>query len=156
MKGTYRRGHRRRLDGQPSVRKCQTSEFSTPTGQSRAIESRQLRVTFARASIVSESGSGTLCASGWAADIEAGTQEQQARWLLANVLDWHRRENEAVWWEYFRLSVLSSEELFDELIDEPTALSMLGFVQQVGGTAKAPIHRYTFPIQETELVAEGT
>jgi predicted RecB family nuclease len=81
------------------------------------------------------------------ADREARTQEQHARWLLANVLDWHRRENKAVWWEYFRLSALSSEEL----IDERSALSRLGFVQSVGGTAKAPVHRYTFPIQETDL-----
>jgi hypothetical protein len=79
--------------------------------------------------------------------MEAHTEEQQARWLLANVLDWHRRENKAVWWEYFRLSALSSEEL----IDERSALSNLGFVQSVGGTAKAPVHRYTFPIQETDL-----
>jgi hypothetical protein len=63
------------------------------------------------------------------------------------VLDWHRRENKAVWWEYFRLSALSSKEL----IDEHSALSNLGFVEPVGGTDKAPVHRYTFPIQETDL-----
>ena len=64
-----------------------------------------------------------------------------------NVLDWHRRENKAAWWEYFRLSALSSEEL----LDEHSTISGLGFVQSVGGTAKAPVHRYTFPIQETDL-----
>ena len=31
------------------------------------------------------------------------TNEQHARWLLAYLLDWHRREDKAVWWEYFRL-----------------------------------------------------
>jgi uncharacterized protein len=81
------------------------------------------------------------------ADREARTEEQHARWLLANVLDWHRRENKAVWWEYFRLSALSSEEL----MDERSALSKLEFVQPVGGTIKAPVHRYNFPIQETDL-----
>jgi predicted RecB family nuclease len=81
------------------------------------------------------------------ADIEARTNEQQARWLLANVLDWHRREAKAVWWEYFRLSALSC----DELIDEPDAISGLSFVETVGGTAKAPVHRYAFPIQDTDL-----
>ena len=25
--------------------------------------------------------------------------EQQARWILANILDWHRREEKSVWWE---------------------------------------------------------
>jgi AAA domain len=42
---------------------------------------------------------------------------------------------------------LSSEEL----LDERSALSGLRFVQPVGGTAKAPVHRYGFPIQETDL-----
>jgi predicted RecB family nuclease len=81
------------------------------------------------------------------ADIETRTNEQQAHWLLANVLDWHRRENKAVWWEYFRLSALSC----DELIDEPCAISGLTFLESVGGTAKAPVHRYAFPIQDTDL-----
>jgi predicted RecB family nuclease len=80
-------------------------------------------------------------------DIDDRTEEQHARWILANVLDWHRRENKAVQWEYFRLSALSSEEL----LDERSALSGLEFEQSVGGTAKAPVHRYTFPIQETDL-----
>jgi predicted RecB family nuclease len=81
------------------------------------------------------------------ADAGARSQEQQGRWLLANVLDWHRREKKAVWWEYFRLSALSAEEL----IDERSAVSGLGFVQSVGGTTKAPVHRYNFPIQDTDL-----
>lgn len=81
------------------------------------------------------------------ANPEERDQEQQARWILANVLDWHRREEKAVWWEYFRLSDLSAEEL----LDEPAGLSGLTFASAVGGTAKAPVHRYAFPPQETEL-----
>jgi hypothetical protein len=81
------------------------------------------------------------------ADLEARTDEQQARWLLANVLDWHRREHKAVWWEYFRLSALSA----DELMDEPCAISGLTFIGTAGGTVKAPVHRYKFPLQETDL-----
>jgi len=80
-------------------------------------------------------------------DVALRTPEQYARWLLANVLDFHRREEKAVWWEYFRLSALSAEDL----LDERAALSGLTFMQAVGGTAKAPIHRYSFPAQETEL-----
>lgn len=75
------------------------------------------------------------------------TTEQQARWLLAYILDWHRREEKAVWWEYFRLCDLSDEQL----LDERAALSGLTFLGPVGGTARAPIHRYRFPPQETEL-----
>jgi uncharacterized protein len=30
------------------------------------------------------------------------------------VLDWHRREKKAVWWEYFRLCDLAADDLLDE------------------------------------------
>jgi len=81
------------------------------------------------------------------ADPEERTAEQQARWILANVIDWHRREDKAVWWELFRLSDLSAEDL----LDERCGLSGLSFVAAVSGTAKAPVHRYRFPPQETEI-----
>jgi uncharacterized protein len=77
------------------------------------------------------------------------SEEQQALWLLAHLLEWHRREEKAPWWEYFRLRELSDEELLDEL----AALSGLEFVERVGGTAGAPVHRYRFPAQETRIRA---
>lgn len=80
-------------------------------------------------------------------DPEERSEEQQARWILANVLDYHRREEKSVWWELFRLADLSAEDL----LDERAALSGLIYVGGAGGTAKAPIHRYSFPPQETEL-----
>ena len=75
------------------------------------------------------------------------TPEQHARWLLAHSLDWHRREQKALWWEYFRLSDLTAEDL----LEERAGLSGLTFIGVTGGTAKAPIHRYSFPPQETEM-----
>jgi hypothetical protein len=66
---------------------------------------------------------------------------------LANTLDWHRREEKAVWWEYFRLADLGAEDL----LEESAGLSGLVFVGTVGGTDKAPIHRYRFAPQETEI-----
>jgi len=75
------------------------------------------------------------------------SDEQQARWILANILDWHRREEKAVWWEFFRLADLSVEDLREER----AGLAGLESVGLVGGTPKAPIHRYRFPPQETEL-----
>jgi uncharacterized protein len=80
-------------------------------------------------------------------DLKQRSAEQQARWILANTLDWHRREEKTLWWEYFRLAGRSSEDLFDER----AALGGLTFVGTVGGTARAPVHRYRFPVQETEL-----
>ncbi len=81
------------------------------------------------------------------ADAEDRTVEQQAQWLLANIADWHRREDKSAWWEYFRLSDLSA----DDLTDERSALTDLEFIDTVGGSARAPVHRYRFPSQETDL-----
>jgi predicted RecB family nuclease len=78
-------------------------------------------------------------------DVAERNAEQHARWLLAYILDFHRREDKALWWEYFRLRDLSAEDLLR------AGLSGLVFVETVGGTAKAPVHRYRFPPQETEL-----
>ena len=83
-------------------------------------------------------------------DIEARTQDQQASWILAQLLDWHRREAKAPWWEFFRLRDLAD----DELLDEKAALSGLTFATRMGGTAKCPIDQYAYPHQETE-VREG-
>jgi len=81
-------------------------------------------------------------------DASERDEEQQARWIMANIVDWHRREEKATWWEYFRLADLSAEDL----LEERAGLSGLVFVGVVaGGTAKAPIHRYRFPPQETEF-----
>lgn len=80
-------------------------------------------------------------------DAAQRSEEQQARWILANTLDWHRRELKSVWWEFFRLRDLS----IDDLLDERDALAGLEFVAEVGGTKQAPIHRYRFPQQDTDL-----
>jgi len=80
-------------------------------------------------------------------DVIERTPEEHARWLLAHSLDWHRREQKAVWWEYFRLRDLGA----DDLLDERAGLSGLSFIGVSGGTARAPIHRYRFPPQETEF-----
>ena len=45
---------------------------------------------------------------------ENRTPEQNARWLLANMLDWYRREKKSFWWEVFRLQELTDEELLEE------------------------------------------
>jgi predicted RecB family nuclease len=80
-------------------------------------------------------------------DPTARTEEQQARWLLAHLLEWHRREDKAAWWEYFRLKELPR----DDYEDERSALAGLTFVGTVGGTARSPLNRYTFPPQDHDV-----
>ena len=50
------------------------------------------------------------------------------KWLLAYLVDWHRREVNAEWWEYFRLRDLPEEDL----LDERDAVAGLAFVERVG------------------------
>ena len=80
------------------------------------------------------------------------TDAQHATWLLAYMLDWHRREEKAPWWEYFRLC----SQTDDELLDEDLAVSGLHFERQTGGTARCPVHDYRFPLQESRVRAGDT
>lgn len=82
------------------------------------------------------------------------TEDERATWLLAYLLDWHRREDKVRWWEYFRLQALPEAELFDE----PGAVAGLvwrGRVETVVGKNGRPtgsvIDRYEFPPQEFEI-----
>lgn len=74
-------------------------------------------------------------------------KEHEAIWLLAHLLDYFRREDKSNWWEFFRLYDLDG----DELLDERKAIGGLEFLSTNGGTAKCPIHRYSFPPQEISM-----
>ncbi|NVK41571.1 MAG: TM0106 family RecB-like putative nuclease [Oceanospirillaceae bacterium] len=81
-------------------------------------------------------------------DPDERTDEQQARWILAYLLEWHRREEKATWWEYFRLSDLTA----DEMLHERAALSGLTFLETVDTSPKGiPTHRYRFEQQDTDI-----
>jgi RNase_H superfamily len=73
--------------------------------------------------------------------------EHYGKWLLAQMMEWHRREEKSSWWEYFRLCDLSDSELQDE--SAPLGgLTYLGVAQQI---KKSLAHRYTFPPQDHVL-----
>jgi predicted RecB family nuclease len=72
------------------------------------------------------------------------TNEEQAGWLLAQMLEWHRREDKSAWWEYYRLCNLSD----DELIEDKNSLGGLVYVGVIDETKHSLIHRYEFPPQE--------
>ncbi|HEX7078450.1 MAG TPA: TM0106 family RecB-like putative nuclease [Candidatus Eisenbacteria bacterium] len=80
-------------------------------------------------------------------DRDERTEEQQALWLLAHMLDFHRREEKAPWWEYFRLRELSDEDLLDEM----GALSGLEFIERLPGMGRSTVDRYRFAPQETRI-----
>jgi predicted RecB family nuclease len=83
------------------------------------------------------------------------TDAQHTQWLLAYLLDWHRREDKVAWWEYYRLRDLPEEDLFDE----PQAITGLEFVGRLGDVLNRKtgrptgtiIDRYGYPPQEMEI-----
>ncbi len=82
------------------------------------------------------------------ADPATRTPEQHARWLLAQLLGWHRREDKSMWWEFHRLMDLTPEQLVDE--DKP-----IGLLEPVGPLDEPrkgkQTWRYTFPVQDFDL-----
>jgi uncharacterized protein len=77
------------------------------------------------------------------------TAEQQASWLLAQLLDWHRREDKSFWWRFYELAGMTDEELVDQR--EP-----LGRVERIEDLGVASSHgarreRYRFPLQDHGL-----
>jgi uncharacterized protein len=78
------------------------------------------------------------------------TSDQHGRWILAHTLDFHRREDKSLWWEYFRLSSLSAEELLDERA-ALSGLQYVGVAPSPSTRSRVPVHRYRFPLQDTDL-----
>ncbi|HUF75436.1 MAG TPA: TM0106 family RecB-like putative nuclease [Longimicrobiales bacterium] len=75
---------------------------------------------------------------------EERSPEDQAKWMLAHLLSWHRREEKSVFWEYYHL--LEMDE--DERLHDTKALARLEYDGPVDTVAKSIIHRYRFPPQE--------
>jgi uncharacterized protein len=76
------------------------------------------------------------------------TASQQAIWLLAQLLGWHRREEKSMWWEFFHYMDLSAEQLVDE--DDP-----IGLLEPVGPVDDEKngkqTWRYRFPEQDYDI-----
>lgn len=85
------------------------------------------------------------------ADLIGADDEQRARWLLAHLLHYHRREARPAWWWFFDRLKLSPDELIDDH-------------ESIGGLEVAPdiepyqvdrslIHTFRFPLQQYKLAA---
>jgi predicted RecB family nuclease len=76
------------------------------------------------------------------------TAEQEACWVLAQLLEWHRREEKVAWWEYFRLNDMPA----DELVDEAAGLGHLKYEDRLERTKRGVVvDRYSFPPQDTDI-----
>jgi uncharacterized protein len=79
-------------------------------------------------------------------DREEWQDEHKARWLLANQLQYFRRENKSAWWDHFRMQ----KGEYEDLLSDRNAIAGLSFVETVT-PGNCPVQRYTFPAQETSL-----
>ena len=85
------------------------------------------------------------------------SSEEQVRYLMAYLLDWHRREGKSEWWNFFTLADMEH----DDLLDERKALADLSFVEclgpvvseKTGKPGKSVIDRYRFRQQECDVRA---
>ena len=76
--------------------------------------------------------------------------EEQGRWLLAQLLSWHRREEKSFWWRYFSLM---NDMTDSDRIDEREPIGGLEFVERVGEQAHSVVYRFRFPPQDHQVGA---
>jgi predicted RecB family nuclease len=74
--------------------------------------------------------------------------EQQARYLLAHSLNWHRREGKSEWWEYYRKCSLTDEQL----VEDREAIGAIEFRGEVRQENRSNVLKYWFdPNQEYKI-----
>jgi uncharacterized protein len=83
--------------------------------------------------------------------LDAAASDERGRWLLAQLLNWHRREVKSFWWRYF---YLKNELTDEERREESDALGGLTFDQSwknPAPRARSTIYRFRFPPQEHRI-----
>jgi uncharacterized protein len=84
-------------------------------------------------------------------DPAARTAAEHAQWLLAQVLEYHRREDKVVWWERYRRGAWTVEEA----LEEREAIGGLTGGQASGTSPRGrAIRHYRHPAQVHELEVE--
>jgi len=79
-------------------------------------------------------------------DADDRSPAEQARFVLAHLMEFHRREDKASWWEYFRLLGLEPEDLPEE------RRALVGLVWEPDAETTSPrTHRYRFVPQESDV-----
>ena len=77
--------------------------------------------------------------------------EGEPRWLLAQLLEYHRRESRPQWWEYFHHRSLDEEELLDDG-DTIGGLELLGEPVE---DKQSLVYTFSFPAQEHKIGTSG-
>lgn len=78
-------------------------------------------------------------------------EQEQARWLLAQSLSWHRREAKADWWAYFQRLAMTDEEI----IEDTEAIGGLEYVGEIAQLKQSMVRRYRFDPSQEYKIAVG-
>ena len=85
--------------------------------------------------------------AGLPADDDEVDGDQRARRLLAHLLEFHRREDKSMWWEFFHRCGFTEEEH----VESRATLGALTYDGEAGQVKRSVIHRYRFPEQPHEI-----
>jgi len=80
-------------------------------------------------------------------DPDDRTADENAKWILANLLEYHWREEKSSWWEFYDLMNRSVEELSDAR----TALGGLTFEDRFEVNVNYVVNSYLFTPQDSEI-----
>jgi uncharacterized protein len=83
--------------------------------------------------------------------LERSTDEGDPPWLLAHLLDYHRREAKPQWWEWFLHLSLDQEELLEDT-DTIGGLELVGSPEQDKGSL---VYTFSFPEQEHKISGDA-
>lgn len=75
------------------------------------------------------------------------SEDEHSRWLLGQMLEWHKREEKSEWWAYFERERTSDEGL----LENRETIAGLSFEKIDGEVKRSYLFRYSFPAQETKL-----
>ena len=84
-------------------------------------------------------------------DGEPRDDEEHGRWLLAQLLNWHRREAKSFWWRYFFLRDELTDEERREESDALGELTSEDSWPDPAPRARSTIYRFSFPPQEHRI-----
>ena len=71
---------------------------------------------------------------------DARSDSEQGQWLLAHLLEWHKRETKPSWWRLFTQRAMSPEDLWHD----SEAVAALSYEGEVGSVSRSLLHHFSF------------
>ena len=94
--------------------------------------------------------------AGLAESVEQMGDVERGQWLLAQLLNWHRREAKSFWWRYFYLvNELTDEERFEER-DALAMLTLDSSWPDPAPRTRSTIYRFLFPPQDHAIKLDSS